>query len=271
MSAQLLLWCEIGCACRLQLMCGHKSACPHTSLRLSSRPASAITHTGAAAGSAVLPRCVAAATGEGNAICGSASVNCAGTGADLGAAAGGATAQGPVPAATGRTHRIQTCVQRMNGLAVLCLGAGADSGAAAGGAAHQDPVAAAAAAAGGRPLRVPAVAHCGRRALAVARRLPARIYQCRPGGQYPHHEDAAQVGDCVLNCGLLPFLAGFSVFLAAMVSATPCSAVLCAHCRGRWQNMYLDRPHMRYDGIYVSRNTYIKVWPVPHLGQHPTF
>lgn len=31
--------------------------------------------------------------------------------------------------------------------------------------------------------------------------------------------------------------------------------------------MYLDRPHMRYDGIYVSRNTYIKVWPVPHVGQ----
>jgi F-box protein 9 len=30
-------------------------------------------------------------------------------------------------------------------------------------------------------------------------------------------------------------------------------------CRGRWRNMYLDRPHMRYDGIYVSRNTYIKV------------
>lgn len=23
--------------------------------------------------------------------------------------------------------------------------------------------------------------------------------------------------------------------------------------------MYLDRPHIRYDGIYVSRNTYIKV------------
>lgn len=31
--------------------------------------------------------------------------------------------------------------------------------------------------------------------------------------------------------------------------------------------MYLDRPHMRYDGIYVSRNTYIKVTHRQHA-QH---
>lgn len=30
------------------------------------------------------------------------------------------------------------------------------------------------------------------------------------------------------------------------------------HHRCRWKDMYLDRPHMRFDGVYVSRNTYIK-------------
>ena len=25
-----------------------------------------------------------------------------------------------------------------------------------------------------------------------------------------------------------------------------------------WKNMYLDRPHVRFDGMYVSRNTYIR-------------
>ena len=27
------------------------------------------------------------------------------------------------------------------------------------------------------------------------------------------------------------------------------------HC---WKTMFLDRPHLRFDGLYVSRNTYIK-------------
>ena len=29
-------------------------------------------------------------------------------------------------------------------------------------------------------------------------------------------------------------------------------------CRGSWRTMYLDRPHLRFDGLYVSRNTYIR-------------
>lgn len=27
---------------------------------------------------------------------------------------------------------------------------------------------------------------------------------------------------------------------------------------GSWRAMYLDRPRLRYDGVYCSRNTYIK-------------
>lgn len=27
---------------------------------------------------------------------------------------------------------------------------------------------------------------------------------------------------------------------------------------GNWKTMYLDRPHLRFDGLYVSRNTYIR-------------
>ncbi|KAK9808463.1 hypothetical protein WJX73_008501 [Symbiochloris irregularis] len=28
--------------------------------------------------------------------------------------------------------------------------------------------------------------------------------------------------------------------------------------RGRWRTMFLDLPHLRFDGVYVSRNTYIR-------------
>lgn len=28
--------------------------------------------------------------------------------------------------------------------------------------------------------------------------------------------------------------------------------------RGCWKTMFLDRPHLRYDGVYVSRNTYLR-------------
>ena len=29
-------------------------------------------------------------------------------------------------------------------------------------------------------------------------------------------------------------------------------------CRSSWRAMYLERPHLRFDGLYVSRNTYIR-------------
>lgn len=28
--------------------------------------------------------------------------------------------------------------------------------------------------------------------------------------------------------------------------------------RGSWKRMFIEKPHLRFDGIYVSRNTYIK-------------
>ena len=28
--------------------------------------------------------------------------------------------------------------------------------------------------------------------------------------------------------------------------------------RGSWRALFLGRPHLRFDGIYVSRNTYIR-------------
>lgn len=30
------------------------------------------------------------------------------------------------------------------------------------------------------------------------------------------------------------------------------------HFRGSWRAMFLERPHLRFDGLYVSRNTYIR-------------
>lgn len=29
--------------------------------------------------------------------------------------------------------------------------------------------------------------------------------------------------------------------------------------RGSWRDMYLDRPHLRFDGLYVARNTYVRM------------
>jgi hypothetical protein len=32
----------------------------------------------------------------------------------------------------------------------------------------------------------------------------------------------------------------------------------CMSCRGSWKRMFLNSPHLRFDGLYVSRNTYIR-------------
>lgn len=29
-------------------------------------------------------------------------------------------------------------------------------------------------------------------------------------------------------------------------------------CRGSWKRMFLESPHLRFEGLYVSRNTYIR-------------
>lgn len=29
-------------------------------------------------------------------------------------------------------------------------------------------------------------------------------------------------------------------------------------CRGNWKRMFIHHPHMRFDGLYVSRNTYVR-------------
>ena len=36
--------------------------------------------------------------------------------------------------------------------------------------------------------------------------------------------------------------------------------------RGDWRAMFLDRPHLRFDGVYVSRNTYIRRY-LPRTGK----
>ncbi|DBB14460.1 TPA: hypothetical protein ACH3X3_004751 [Trebouxia sp. C0006] len=39
--------------------------------------------------------------------------------------------------------------------------------------------------------------------------------------------------------------------------------------RGLWRDLYLDRPHMRFDGIYVSRNTYLRTGLVEWRVKNP--
>lgn len=39
--------------------------------------------------------------------------------------------------------------------------------------------------------------------------------------------------------------------------------------RGSWRDLYLDRPHMRFDGIYVSRNTYLRTGLVEWRVKNP--
>jgi len=36
-------------------------------------------------------------------------------------------------------------------------------------------------------------------------------------------------------------------------------AIVRAEYRGCWRAMYLSRPHLRFDGLYISRNTYLRV------------
>ncbi len=37
--------------------------------------------------------------------------------------------------------------------------------------------------------------------------------------------------------------------------------------RGCWRRLFLERPHLRFDGIYVSRNSYIRTG-VPEMSRH---
>lgn len=39
--------------------------------------------------------------------------------------------------------------------------------------------------------------------------------------------------------------------------------------RGCWRRMYLDRPHVRHDGVYVSRNTYLKTGIIEWTVKNP--
>lgn len=39
--------------------------------------------------------------------------------------------------------------------------------------------------------------------------------------------------------------------------------------RGSWRAMFLERPHLRYDGVYVSRNTYIRTGVVEWRVKNP--
>ena len=40
-------------------------------------------------------------------------------------------------------------------------------------------------------------------------------------------------------------------------------------CRGSWRDLYLSRPHMRFDGVYVSRNTYLRTGLVEWRVKNP--
>ena len=39
--------------------------------------------------------------------------------------------------------------------------------------------------------------------------------------------------------------------------------------RGSWKAMFLDRPHLRFDGLYVSRNTYLRTGIVEWRVKNP--
>lgn len=46
-------------------------------------------------------------------------------------------------------------------------------------------------------------------------------------------------------------------------------ALVRSHYRGSWRSMYLDRQHLRVDGLYVSRNTYIRTGLVEWRVKNP--
>lgn len=41
------------------------------------------------------------------------------------------------------------------------------------------------------------------------------------------------------------------------------------HHRGSWRDLYLQRPHLRFDGVYVSRNTYLRTGLVEWRVKNP--
>ena len=41
------------------------------------------------------------------------------------------------------------------------------------------------------------------------------------------------------------------------------------HYRGCWRDLYLQRPHLRFDGVYVSRNTYLRTGLVEWRVKNP--
>jgi F-box protein 9 len=47
------------------------------------------------------------------------------------------------------------------------------------------------------------------------------------------------------------------------------SKLLKSTYKGSWQAMYLEQPHVRYDGVYVSRNTYLRTGIVEWRTKNP--
>jgi hypothetical protein len=44
--------------------------------------------------------------------------------------------------------------------------------------------------------------------------------------------------------------------------------LLMSRYHGSWKRMFIHHPHLRYDGLYVSRNTYVQVRPTPSQPPH---
>jgi F-box protein 9 len=101
-------------------------------------------------------------------------------------------------------------------------------------------------------------ARCGR----LLRAGQGRVACCAPGGvaatpchtcppltrvhalllQHPRHWEAASR----------------QAFAPSTMDAAQVQQLLRSHFRGSWRRLFLELPHVRFDGLYVARNTYVR-------------
>ena len=60
-----------------------------------------------------------------------------------------------------------------------------------------------------------------------------------------------------------------AVFMMLISNPASVSLTKLSVHRGSWRDLYLDRPHMRFDGVYISRNTYLRTGLVEWRVKNP--
>ena len=69
-------------------------------------------------------------------------------------------------------------------------------------------------------------------------------------------------GATALHAGVLPRMKKAALAMSSATRRESTSEAPAPQCRMSWKRMYVERPFVRTDGIYVSRNTYFRLGAV---------